>query len=308
LNLTEPYSSILADAKEDFHSSADATITIDSHDSGEEIDERRTNLYGTIESGQVAITKFQVLVNSNLFSQEVFADIGYDGDFYIEIPVDAGVNHLQFVTNGLDSDSNLITLPNNMATEDFTLVGAFDYSVILITLTWDREDTDVDLYVIDPTGDASWYSDKYTNDGGELDIDITSGFGPEHWTLDTNDTIRWSEDYVVRLHYFSDHDNGPTNYTVSVMMYEGTDREFSTSYTGNLSANDSDNDDPGDVGADWRDIVVLTPTQGGDNALLKDDTKVPSVSLVEPGYVPVIRESLPSRAERLRAKLQGALR
>ncbi len=256
LNLTEPYSYILADAEQDFHSSEDAVITITSHVDGEEVPSRITTLSGTIESGQVAVTELRVFVNSTAFE----TDVGFDGAFSIQIPVEIGENHLQFVTRGEDAGGNKIPVNNNMVQEDFKLIGVFDTAAILVTLTWDKNDTDVDLYVIDPTGDYSCYYHKVTADGGELDVDIISGFGPEHWTLTYADTVRWDEDYQVRLHYYSDHGNGPTNYTVTIILYEGTDRELTTTYRGNLSVSDPGNDAPTDTGADWVDIATVRPT------------------------------------------------
>jgi len=133
--------------------------------------------------------------------------------------------------------------------------------MILVTLTWDTDDTDIDTYVIDPTGDYSCYYHKITADGGELDYDVTTGYGPEHWTLMNTDTVRYGQPYEVRLHYYSDHDNGPSNYTVSIKVYEGTDRENEFWYRGNLAVSDPYNDSPTDTGPDWANIADITLTE-----------------------------------------------
>ena len=146
-----------------------------------------------------------------------------------------------------------------MDMRDFILNCDVDNSVMLVTLTWDTNNTDVDLYVIDPSGDCSCYYHKKTADGGELDIDIINGYGPEHWTLLRTNTIRYGQPYKIRLHYFSDHGNGPTNYTVKVKLYEGTDREKELPIIrGNLAQDDSSNYRPDGTGPDWVDIAEIT--------------------------------------------------
>ena len=131
-------------------------------------------------------------------------------------------------------------------------------SVVLVKLTWDTNRTDVDLYVIDPTGDCSYYLDMTTDDGGELDYDDRDGYGPEYWTLKTDDTVRYDQPYKIRVHYY--RGNLSTNYEVSVKIYEGTDRERTYRYTGNLAVDDSSNHDPYDNGPDWVDIAEFTLT------------------------------------------------
>jgi hypothetical protein len=148
-----------------------------------------------------------------------------------------------------------------MATTDFTLNLNIPKSVILVTLTWDTNDTDIDTYVIDPVGDYSCYYHKATADGGELDYDITTGYGPEHWTLMTTDTVRYDQPYIIRLHYYSDHGNGPSNYTVSIKVYEGTSRVQEYWYRGNLAVSNPSNNAPDGSGEDWVDIANITLTQ-----------------------------------------------
>ncbi len=48
-----------------------------------------------------------------------------------------------------------------------------------ITLAWETDANDVDLHVVDPSGEECWYSHKTTRSGLELYEDITQGLGPE---------------------------------------------------------------------------------------------------------------------------------
>ena len=293
LNLTEPYSNILTDAENDFSSSADATITVTSHNNGDNVSTHNTTLSGSITSAGVLVTQLEVFVGPTSFT----ADIGLDGAFDISISLQQGENHLQYVTRGNDAAGNLIVLPNDMVTVDFVLNGIFDLSIILVTLTWDKNDTDVDLYLINPVGDYSCYYHMLTEAGGELDYDDVDGYGPEHWTLEVADTIYYNQNYYVRIHYYSDHDNGPTNYTVTIMLYEGTDREATYTFRGNLGVSDPSNDGPWDTGPDWRDIATIQLTEEG-------TMSIGAKSILDPSGRPRIQITVPVPSESGRIKFK----
>jgi uncharacterized protein YfaP (DUF2135 family) len=48
-----------------------------------------------------------------------------------------------------------------------------------VLLSWDTDGTDVDLHVVDPTGAHTFYGNRVSPSGGALDVDVTTGFGPE---------------------------------------------------------------------------------------------------------------------------------
>jgi Ca-activated chloride channel family protein len=52
-----------------------------------------------------------------------------------------------------------------------------------VVLTWDADNTDIDLWVIDPTGDVAIYSQPHTRTGGRVSRDFTGGYGPEVFTI-----------------------------------------------------------------------------------------------------------------------------
>jgi uncharacterized protein YfaP (DUF2135 family) len=262
---TEPYENILRDANNNFSSSGQPVITIESHTNGQDVTTRNATITGTVASSQVKIEELKVLVGGI----EYKTDIGNDGRYAIEIPLNQGVNHFTFTTSGRDNSGNLMVLSNNMEKIDFTLNGVFDTSVILVTLTWDTPDTDLDLYVVDPTGDYSFFSKKMTADGGELDIDDTDGFGPEHWTLATNDNIQWNQDYRVRVHYYDDNGRGSSNFKVDAVLYEGTSREYSfVPFSGNIQVSNSANSLHTSIGPDWVDVFTIRPVRDGSGSQL----------------------------------------
>jgi hypothetical protein len=52
-------------------------------------------------------------------------------------------------------------------------------------LAWDADNTDIDLWVIDPSGEQADYSHQLTYQGGRMSNDFTGGFGPEEFSLRT---------------------------------------------------------------------------------------------------------------------------
>jgi Ca-activated chloride channel family protein len=52
-----------------------------------------------------------------------------------------------------------------------------------VVLTWDADNTDIDLWVIDPTGEVAIYSYPRTKIGGHMSRDFTGGYGPEVFTI-----------------------------------------------------------------------------------------------------------------------------
>ncbi|WP_081891800.1 VIT domain-containing protein [Verrucomicrobium sp. BvORR106] len=52
-----------------------------------------------------------------------------------------------------------------------------------VVLTWDADNTDMDLWVIDPTGEICIYNHNRTKTGGYMSADCTRGYGPEVFTV-----------------------------------------------------------------------------------------------------------------------------
>jgi len=54
---------------------------------------------------------------------------------------------------------------------------------LVVVMAWNTDSTDVDLHVIDPTGEECFYSHPETKMGGRITQDVTTGFGPEMFVL-----------------------------------------------------------------------------------------------------------------------------
>ncbi|MFN9130956.1 MAG: VIT domain-containing protein [bacterium] len=54
-----------------------------------------------------------------------------------------------------------------------------------VVLSWDADNTDIDLWVIDPNGERAFYGRRLTYQGGRMSNDFTGGYGPEEFSLRT---------------------------------------------------------------------------------------------------------------------------
>ncbi|HHE55926.1 MAG TPA: DUF2135 domain-containing protein [Caldithrix abyssi] len=70
-----------------------------------------------------------------------------------------------------------------------------------IVMTWDADNTDIDLWVIDPNNEKCYYQNRYTKIGGYLSKDFTGGYGPEEFLL--KKAPRGS--YKIKANFYGDH-------------------------------------------------------------------------------------------------------
>lgn len=52
-----------------------------------------------------------------------------------------------------------------------------------VVLSWDADNTDIDLHVVDPDGQEAFYGRPRTHQGGRMSADFTGGYGPEEFAL-----------------------------------------------------------------------------------------------------------------------------
>ncbi|NZA27157.1 DUF2135 domain-containing protein [Luteimonas sp. SJ-92] len=50
-------------------------------------------------------------------------------------------------------------------------------------LSWDSDNSDMDLWVTDPNGEKAYYGNRLTHQGGRMSRDFTGGYGPEEFAL-----------------------------------------------------------------------------------------------------------------------------
>ncbi len=54
---------------------------------------------------------------------------------------------------------------------------------IRIVINWSTDNTDMDLWVIDPEGIKTYYGNRISRNGGKISNDMTRGYGPEEFML-----------------------------------------------------------------------------------------------------------------------------
>jgi hypothetical protein len=85
-------------------------------------------------------------------------------------------------------------------------------------LVWETDANDVDFHIHDAKGGHAWYSQRQLESGGELYADVTTGFGPECFTIEGKPT---AAPYKLSIHYYS---RGPMGYgmgKLQVLRHDG---------------------------------------------------------------------------------------
>lgn len=101
---------------------------------------------------------------------------------------------------------------------------------VRVVLSWDSDGTDLDLHLITPGGEHVYYGARQARDGAALDVDVTTGFGPE--IIASPSQQRGT--YLVYVNYFGagfadeageDAAQDMTVAQVALITDEGTPRE-----------------------------------------------------------------------------------
>ncbi len=99
-----------------------------------------------------------------------------------------------------------------------------------VTISWNTDATDVDLWVIEPDGEKCFYQHNKTKSGGELSQDMTQGYGPERYQI-----LKASKGiYRIIVHYYAVNPNllaGETHVNVTVTKFAGTPQETTDRHT-----------------------------------------------------------------------------
>jgi hypothetical protein len=83
-----------------------------------------------------------------------------------------------------------------------------DAPSLRFVLSWETDANDVDLHVRDASSDHAFYSHRSLASGGSLYADVTTGYGPECFTVRLPKSKR-SPKYSLQAHYYS---RGPMGY------------------------------------------------------------------------------------------------
>jgi tetratricopeptide (TPR) repeat protein len=87
-------------------------------------------------------------------------------------------------------------------------------------LVWETDANDVDFHIYDGRGGHAYYQQKQLPSGGELYADVTTGYGPECFTIRTPPNAR-AYPYTLQAHYYS---RGPMGYgmgKIQILDHDG---------------------------------------------------------------------------------------
>jgi tetratricopeptide (TPR) repeat protein len=95
---------------------------------------------------------------------------------------------------------------------------------IRVVINWNKNDTDIDLWVTDPNGEKCNYEHVLTSSGGRISQDFTNGFGPEQFMLKkaVNGT------YKIETDFYSESQltlSGPTTIMAEIYLYYSDNRQ-----------------------------------------------------------------------------------
>ena len=129
--------------------------------------------------------------------------------------------------NGLISWVNDVKWPDGKkpAVPEFDSAYRRDLPVKLrIVMSWDADETDIDLHVLEPNGEECYYGHRRTAEGGFVSEDVTTGYGPEEYLKKELE----EGTYKVLSNYFASHQTaltGATTVTATVYTDWGTAQE-----------------------------------------------------------------------------------
>ena len=95
---------------------------------------------------------------------------------------------------------------------------------VRVVLNWNKNDTDIDLWLTDPTGEKGFYGNSKTKIGGRISNDFTSGYGPEQFMI--KKAIKGK--YKIEVNYYGDRQiniSGPTTVTAEIYTRYATGKQ-----------------------------------------------------------------------------------
>lgn len=95
---------------------------------------------------------------------------------------------------------------------------------VRVVLNWNKNDTDIDLWLTDPMGEKGYYGNSRTKIGGRISNDFTAGYGPEQFMIKKAPKGK----YKIEVNYFGDRQiniSGPTTVTAEIYTQYATGKQ-----------------------------------------------------------------------------------
>lgn len=189
-------------------------ISINSPEDGSVTTEKSTVVTGTVDGWSYLTDADEAYMHfyyqnekgglEHVRSAVNFADMSTDfgGSFEQELPLVPGENTINVLAAGKQPDDEWA------GWESVKVNASIKPADMIVTLTWSKGQSDVDLHVTDPEGNHVWYINMNAPTGANLDFDNTSGYGPEHYTISSEEGDQMPYgDYKVEVVYYADHDS-----------------------------------------------------------------------------------------------------
>ncbi len=109
---------------------------------------------------------------------------------------------------------------------------------VRVILNWNTPDTDIDLHVIEPTGEDCYFGNVNTKIGARFSKDFTQGYGPEQYLL--KNAVKGK--YQIKTSFYGETElteNGPATVMVEIYTYKNgkTTRKLQTIQSGKVNEN-----------------------------------------------------------------------
>ena len=151
----------------------------------------------------------------------------------VAMPMEVGENGAYGRPYGFGSGSNSVEVrsPDGRSRARTQFVDSYQGKTqarLRVVLSWDSAGTDLDLHVVTPDGGHAWYGNRVLKDGGALDVDVTTGYGPEIFSS----AAPVKGNYHVYVNYYGSGENTSvlTVARLSIITNEGTPRERMQSF------------------------------------------------------------------------------
>ncbi len=258
----DDFVSLLAEADANFATSSD--LTVQTPASAEMITNRAYDVTGAIGTALPAGSQAAVLAWGQVFPVRVAGDRTYRG----AIPMFTGSSTLYVIAS--PGMLNTSAWQRNSAARAVPFQASLPRSELLALMTWDADESDMDMYLVAPDGRATWYGRDATEENvGALSIDNRDGYGPEYITVSTADGhVVQTGDYRLRAHLHSDTAGARgTARRIRVTAHlviqpSGVPYTVYRRCVFFITEPNSSNAQPTDRGPDWREIATVNVMSG----------------------------------------------
>ncbi len=136
----------------------------------------------------------------------------------------ASLEYLEVIDKALKSQNFKLRDYAEQRRQSLIKSTGIDKADLVVVITWNTDNTDIDLHVLEPSGEECYYENPETKLGGLLTQDVVQGYGPEMYVMEHAKRGK----YQVSAHYFSsDRNRASARTKVYATVYEnwGTSRQ-----------------------------------------------------------------------------------